>query len=356
MKRINFLAFISGLMALFFVSCSDPEPVLPELPFHVKPPGVFVVNEGNFTFGNASLTYFNTQNNSVVQDMFYVVNGVPLGDVANFMEIKNNVGFIVVNNSGVIYLIDTETGVFKGKIDGLVSPRELAFLDNGKMIVTDLAEPYLTVINEHQGARPYNKINLNGYTSESIKIVRDKIYVNSWSAMYQEKKNNQVLVVDALSLDLIDSIRVVMEPNSMAVDKDRNLWVLCSGGYMHEERAALIKIETTTDSVTMVYEFPENMDYPTELHINALGDELYYLNKDVYALSVSADSLPSEPLIFSGEKTFYALGVDPQTNYIFVSDALDYMKRGKVYIYDAQGNFLKDFGAGIVPGYFAFYH
>ncbi len=350
MKTIHFTIFLLFILT----SCYRTEPVEPEQPFHINPPGVFVVNEGNFTFGNSSLTYFNTDNYSVIPDMFYFVNKAPLGDVANYMMIKNKNGYIVVNNSGVVYIIDVKTGLFKGKLSGLLSPREIAFANN-KMVITDLAEPYLTVV-DFNGQEKYSKVNLDGYTSESIVTVGDKIYVSNWSAMYQEKKNNQVLVIDANQMKLIDSIRVTQEPNSMVVDKNMNIWVLCSGGYMHQETPALIKISSVSDSVTKVLLFDDNEHYPTELHINKTGDRLYYIDKDVFTLQIDDDSLPSEPLINSVDKTFYALGIDPVNEKIFVSDALNYIKRGKVYIYTKNGEFVKVFGAGIVPGYFAFYN
>jgi hypothetical protein len=40
---------------------------------------------------------------------------------------------------------------------------------------------------------------------------------------------------------------------------------------------------------------------------------------------------------------------------IYVSDAIDYVQKGKVYIYKPDGILSNSFSAGIIPGEFYFY-
>ena len=67
---------------------------------------LFVVNQGNFMYGNASLSFYDPESQSFENEIFIRSNGVNLGDVAHSMTIHNGKGYLVVNNSGIIFIIE----------------------------------------------------------------------------------------------------------------------------------------------------------------------------------------------------------------------------------------------------------
>lgn len=314
--------------------------------------GVFIVNQGNFTAGNASLSYFESATSKLTNDLFYEVNDAPLGDVAQSISIVGDLAYIVINNSGNIYVIDRKTAEFKGKISQLTSPRFFLKINDQKAYVSDLASNSISIVNP-ESYELTDAINVNRST-ENMVLIGNKAYVAHWSGYLQAIKNNQVLIIDTETDALIDSIQVGVEPNSMVVDRDQNLWVLCSGGYDNEEIPSLWKINVLDKNVIKKYEFDDISLSPFNLLMNGTGDELLYLNNGVYSMSVNDGTLPENPMISQDGKYFYALGIDPQNSDIYVSDALDYTKNGLVYRYDYTGSMLDSFEVGIIPGAFGF--
>jgi len=139
-------SFYSFLFTLMLFSCSK-SPVDTVFFDFTGNKGVYIVNEGNFMFGNSSLSFYDPQTKKVRNDVFQARNGAPLGDVAQSMSILGDLGFIVVNNSGKIYVIDSRTAEFKGSISGLSSPRYIHFVNAQKAYVTDLYARKITIFN-----------------------------------------------------------------------------------------------------------------------------------------------------------------------------------------------------------------
>ena len=92
--------------------------------------GLFITNEGNFQYGNATLSFYDPATRQVENEVFRRANGFRLGDVAQSMTLRNGIGWIVVNNSHVIFAIDTGTFREVGRITNLTSPRYIHFLSD----------------------------------------------------------------------------------------------------------------------------------------------------------------------------------------------------------------------------------
>ena len=55
--------------------------------------GLFICNEGNFQYGNATLSYYDPESKKVENEVFYRANAMKLGDVAQSMIIRDSVGW-----------------------------------------------------------------------------------------------------------------------------------------------------------------------------------------------------------------------------------------------------------------------
>ena len=106
--------------------------------FKVSESGLFICNEGNFQYGNASLTYYDPETGETQNEVFYRANAMKLGDVAQSMVVRNGIGWIVVNNSHVVFAIDTDTFREIGRITNLSSPRYIHFVSDTKAYVPQI--------------------------------------------------------------------------------------------------------------------------------------------------------------------------------------------------------------------------
>ncbi len=323
--------------------------------------GIFIINEGNFMYNNASLSYYDIENREVFNDVFYDVNGHPLGDVALSSVIRDSLLFVVMNNSGKIIILDADDFSYKGKITGLTSPRYIHFINDEKAYVTDLYAQAITVVNPttcevtghilvHNRASSFNQ-----HPTEQMVAIGEKIFVNCWSF------DNKILVIDSNTDEVIDSLEVAKQPNSMVVDKFNRLWVLSDGGYTGtpygEVQPALTCIETNTLSIINVIEMDAD-DSPTKLSINGAGDTLYFLNNDLYRMSVLGMENPEvfieSPYSHGYVGGFYGLSIDPSTSEIYIADGINFSQPGVVYRYTAEAAAIDTFMVGVIPGAFCF--
>jgi hypothetical protein len=305
--------------------------------------GVFVLNEGNFTWGNGSLSFISKQTGSVQNNVFQTVNNRPLGDVPQSICINGNLAYIIVNNSQKIEVADKNTLSSQGTITGLTSPRYMAFVTPGKAYVTDLYSNSVWIVDPIQKAIT-GSIAVTGWTEELL-VYNDKAYITNMT-------RSNLLIIDGNTDQLVDSISLSAQPGSIVKDINNKLWVLCSGN--GTQFPVLYRIDPASNSVEQSFVFPSLSSSPGKLRLNPGADSLYYLDDGVYKLAVNASALPGQPLIPGGNYLFYGVDVDPGTGDIYVSDAVDYLQQGYVFRFKANGVKVDSFQVGIIPGAFGF--
>jgi hypothetical protein len=338
------------LIYVFFVLASCEKKVqeteLNSVATWLKSDGVFVINEGNYLAGNGTLSFYSYDSAKLFNNLFFLANSRPLGDVPNSMVISGNKGYLVVNNSGKIEVVDKNTMISLKTIDGLVSPRNMAIIGTEKAYVSSLYSNSLTILDLNSNTvKGSIKIRRS---SEAMVSVGTSIYVSSWYS------GNEVLVINTATDLLIDSVVVAPEPESMVVDKNNKLWVLCSGGYTGQKLAEMVIINTTTNRIEKEYIFPSKSNYPSSLQINGTRDTIYWIDNGIWRMSIQSQNLPAKQFKQSNGRLIYKLGVDPGKGRIFYSDALDYQQKGYVLQLTPEGRSIDSCRSDIIPGSFYF--
>ena len=352
MKRINL--FLLALVAALLFSCKPEEPVNPVNPKALNlGSGLFVLNEGNFQFSNASLSFYDIEADTVGNNLFYKVNDAPLGDVAESMALVDGQLYVVVNNTNLIYKVNATTLVCDTtkpfKMGDFYSPRELFFISPEKAYVSDIIGAGLWIINPKDMS--HTGFIQTGKTTEKMVPVGNEIYVSNWSNYYLPgMEKNTVQVVDMNNDVKVAEIQVGKEPNTMAVDKNGHVWVLCEGAVWEAdaEQPSLWEINPLTKTAEKRYEFDGTA---MVLRANPTGDQLYLIfNNEVRRFDIATLSLSESFRITAQEEgMFYNMTVEPRTGDIYVTDAKNYMMNGTVYRYTNDGLLLSSFEAGVIP-------
>ena len=332
--------------------------------FNILDGGLFITNEGNFTFGGASLSFYIPETNHIENDLFYRANGMKLGDIAQSMVVRNGVGWVVVNNSHAIFAIDVETLREVGRIVDLPSPRYLCFKSEEKAYVSQINSDRIIVINPRKFevtgeiVCPMTTPYRTGSTEQMV-LKDDYLYVVCWS--YQKR----ILKIDTRTDEVVDYKDIGIQPKSIVVDKNGKLWVVSDGGYegniIGYESSKLYRLNPENLEVEQTFELGKNSfgdasRSASRLKINGAGDMLYWIDGGVWRMGIDSAVLPSKPFVERAADVeyslYYALGVDPETEDVYVGDAIDYQQRSIIYRYSREGELLDCFTAGVIAGDF----
>ena len=328
------------------VSCEKKPQTENKPPLIDKGKGVFITNEGTFGWGYASVSYYRCDSNTIYEDIFNTVNHRHLGDVCQSMYIYNDKAYIIVNNSQKIEIVDVNTFVSAGSITGLRSPRYFLPVSASKAYVSDMYSNTLSVINLNTNTKT-GDIVFPG-SSEEMVLANNKVYITNTLKPY-------LFIADPATDQITDSIHLSYGTLSVKQDNNGKLWVMCMGNANDHTPAALYKINPVNKAIETSIGFSSPLNAWNKLKMNKTHDTLYFTNNGVFRMKSTDSQLPSDTFIKSNGRNFYGLGISPFDGNIYISDALDYVQKGKVYIYSNNGILLRNFNAGIIPGDFIFY-
>lgn len=351
MKSIKLVFFL--LTPLFLLSCSDDNDPVQESKGDYEF-GYFITNEGPFQNGSGTLTFVGDDGN-VQQEVFKNVNGENLGNIVNSMFIDGDRAYIVVNNSSLIVVVDRYTmeklAVIQG--DEIRNPRHFVVAE-GKGFVSNWGDPFdpsddfIAVVdldaNEVRATIPV------GEGPERMVATSEGLMVALQGGF---NFNNQVVLIDPATNQVIRTIQVGDVPNSLQADGVGNIWVLCAGKPSYadvETSGALYKVQLADFSTTS-QEFELATDHPGLLNFDA-GQLFYHLNGQIYRMSPGASELPEEGI--TGLEGFY-YSMTVANGELYGTDAGDFASEGIVKVFNVNsGALLNTIEAGIVPGQVVF--
>lgn len=336
-KYVNIL-----LLLLFLFGCKKEEKKEPVSHDSIANSEVIILNEGNFQWGQGTVSLYIPQSGEVKNDVFQSNNNNrPLGDVAQSMTMIGDTGYIVVNNSNKIEVIDLKSFQSIGEISSLNSPRNLLPISPTKAYVSDLYEDEIYIVNP-QDFSIQGRIQSFGWTEEMV-MVDGKVFVC-------HVDSSQLLVIDAATDQIIDKLPTAYSPQYIELDKNGNVWVSCSGN-QDAKKPALQQFNASSLQLMKSLSAESTNQFFGEIAFNATKEELFFINKDgVGKVNILDTTLADTDFISANNRILYAMNVDPKTNEIYLSDAIDYQQKGVIYRYSESGSLMSHFRVGIIPG------
>jgi len=308
--------------------------------------GLYVLNEGAFMGGTATITHWSSDD-SVTTDAFAAVNGRSLGNLGNSVAADADRIYVVLNGAAAVEVLEYPGLASVGRATGFASPRHAVVLDGGDLAVTDWGRNRVYRVNASSLQRT-DSVDLDS-GPEALVRHQNELWVTHSGAYGID---SVVSVLDAATFDVLATVEVGINPTS-AVKLGSELYVLCSGytdwsGGGGDRPASLVRVNLATRSVTATYPAAYPTDRPTKLQTD--GQVLYWIRDgytgDVLRMNLTDLDYPAFAWI-SGSA--YGLFADPATRQLYVLDAKDFQQTGEVRRYSAGGQLEATVPAGIVP-------
>jgi hypothetical protein len=308
--------------------------------------GLYILNEGAFMGGTATLTHWSDQD-SITPDAFFAANTRNLGNLGNGLRADGNRIYAVISGAAALEVMEYPDLVSIGRATGFSSPRHALVLQGGDIAVSDWGRNRVYRVSKSSLTISDSVDVATG--PEALLAYEDELWV-SCSGGYGI--DSSLAIIDASTFELLATVPVGINPTSM-VRIGNSIYVLCSGytdfsGAGGDRAASLVRIDVSTRTVTANYPAVGISDRPSRLQSD--GQIVYWIRDgytgDVMRMETSAVDYPAFPWIAGGA---YGLYVDPATRDIYVLDAKDFQQNGEVRRYSFAGQLISSAEAGVVP-------
>lgn len=334
----NIIHLLSVLIFLNLISCGENNPLVP--PAAITSDGVFILSEGGMSPGSSKLSYYSISKDSIYMNVF---NPSTLGLFPDGMIKYNNNLYITEQGNfyaaGKVYKTDLNGTVISQSSVG-TNPYSLC-MANGKLYITNGPVSKVSVVDINS-LSTLKEINVGVYPQEIVSF-NNKVYVCNTST-YGGASDSTVSVIDALSDNVIKTLRVDKDPSGLAITNNGKLLVSSNSS------SGKIYVFNTNDfSLTDSLFSP--FGFSKDFSIDNASNDVYFIgvNGDIIKLNIAA-KIFTKFISNPGAQSFiYGYIFDNVSKNHYLADAGDFVSAGRIYVYNASGTLKKTLLAGIAP-------
>ncbi|ARK12039.1 DUF5074 domain-containing protein [Fibrella sp. ES10-3-2-2] len=365
MKTTRVSLFGALLSASILAACTKETEPQPTGPFTN---GVFVLNAGNFSDNNGTLSWLTRTGSTAQTDVFQTRNRRPLtGLVEGYVEAGNR-GIILVDNMSAgldkveIVTSDSLRSIKTLGAPDIENPRAAVRISDTKVYVTCWGATG-TYPNFYVNPGYVAVIDLTSNTvtkkiavqkgAEGITVVGNEAFVTGAGG------EKLVQVINTATDAIVGSMAVPTDISELVADADTKLW-----GFVGKN-AVRINPYTRSIEATIPVGAATSQSSPGDLTASADRRSFYYkytgydasynVVGQLYRFGISDVAItPTTPVVNRSFTGFTGLGFDPATNTIYAGVTPSYKQAGYVYRYQATGQVIDSVRVEIAPSEFYF--
>ena len=340
--KFNKLYILLAVNLIWF-SCSDDDGMVP-LPSGVDQ--VWVLNEGNFLAGNGSIDVFNIADEETVNSVYSAAATI---QSAVFFE---DAMYLITNAPDRLDILSEDLQEIASITEGLDNPIDFAgignqgFISNWGNIATafsDNPDSYIAVVNLG---------NNTVVDSVMLDVRPQKLLAFDGKVFIANEGGNSVSVLDPTDLSL-EEISLPSGPSDFVLDNQDQIWVLCTSGHLVEIDPQTLTLGSEISGLT-------TGGFNEKIAIDGTGTVVYFLGganatftgqTTVYKVDLSTENV--SPFVENGF-SLYGIGVNPESNNVYVGDSNAFQSTGTGFRYDENGSLINQFPTGIGPNGFMF--
>lgn len=342
-------AYSTLLILLLLTSCTDP----------VRDSGesaarqvVLVANEGNFTEGNGSLTWFVPGEETTWQKRFEQVNQRPLGGIIQSITRSDTHLYIVTNSPNKIEKVSLPDMTHEQTLnldDPAITPVRIVLTEEGHGYVSSLYDHSVYRVNLTTMTLDPDPI-ATGENPQDLLLSDGNLFV----ANNGFGNDETLTVIDTETDQATETLTVGPGPLQMELDHSGRLWVLSAGRIAYDENwnrqpendlPGQIDI---LDPATMTS--VERIELESQAISFALDPRTGYawILSEEGVLRIGLDTLVLEATNLPARR-FESIGVSPWSEQLYLGQSLGFDQSGQVLIASPEGALADSFQTGIAP-------
>jgi hypothetical protein len=346
--------FLLGTMLIS--SCCNNEPKLPEPSPQSGYYGLFVLNEGRITDGNASLDAYDEKDYRRIENIFYHANGGErMGDVAHNILQEADTLFVVMNYSKLLYKLQLPSFRILGRLNlpAGASPRTMIRLSPTKAYVNSLLDGTVYIFNPVSMTLLEKRIAVENYMEDMV-MAAGKVFVSCGN--YSPPSGiAKIAVIDPIQDAVLKYIDLPIENPGPILSQMGRLYVGIRGDYK-STGSGIAVINPATQQLDTVLRMSGSL-----YSMTAVDSMLYLINDS----TISTVSLPTYKVRYNavsraqlGVKNndlLYQLTFDTERQHWYLSNAGQGAINGTLHQYTRDFTPVRTLPTGIFPKKVFFY-